>query len=49
MSWAMYAWVVYTITVSALALLYYVEDRDEKKLSAHYRRKWREAVERGRK
>ena len=48
MSWYMMLWVVYTIAVSGLALLFYANDRDEQKLSAHYRRKWREAVERSR-
>ena len=44
----MLVWVLYTVTVTSLALLFYANDRDERRLSAHYRRKWREAVERGR-
>jgi len=38
-------WVAYTTFVTVLALYWYVNDRDEQKLSAYYRRKWREAVE----
>jgi hypothetical protein len=48
MNWWITIWLVYTIWLSAFALVVYANDRDEQKVSEHYRRKWREAVERGR-
>ena len=48
MSWYMTLWVVYTIWITVLAMLFYANDRDEQKVSAHYRRKWRDAVRKSR-